>query len=170
MGLEELWGTLRSATQSSVKNTILQLAKIEDTSSIQVKRKFKSPQNGKPRWWFVLHGGEKFLKLLESEWQSVSLQTGWRIELCYKPVETVLESGENNNIGQDMLTNSNVSPPTESSQSTRESDKSESTNITSTTIKQSANIESNSISTSVNTGNIEQTNVTPSPFLDQTQQ
>ena len=61
---------------------------------------------------FVLHGDENVLKL---EWQSVSLQTGWRIELCYKPVETVLESGESNNIGQDMLTNSNVSPPTESS-------------------------------------------------------
>ena len=149
-GARRVWGTLRSATQSSVKNTILNLAKIEDTSSIQVKRKFKSPQNGKPRWWFVLHGDDNILKLLESEWQSVSLQTGWRIELCYKPVETVLESGESNNIGQDMLTNSNVSPPTESSQSTvvaeDHSDKSESTKITSTTIKQSANIESNSIS------------------------
>ena len=34
------------------------------------------------RWWFVLHDSEEALHMLEDRWQ---MQTGWKLELCYKP-------------------------------------------------------------------------------------
>ena len=120
-GARRVWGTLRSATQTSVKNTITHLCKI-DVNELHVKRKFKSPQNGKARWWFVLHGSEEYLKSLESSWDCVRMQTGWRIEPCYKPAAENQTSDNNapppanvdNSVKATMNTSMNDPTPTES--------------------------------------------------------
>ena len=49
-------------------------------------RKFRTSRQGKACWWFNLKGEENDLYALEDEWDSVTLQTKWRLEHCYKPM------------------------------------------------------------------------------------
>jgi hypothetical protein len=85
-GARRVWGTLRSATCSSVKNSIIHLSKSND-SDIHVKRKFNhSTRSGKSEWWFILRGSEEILQTLENNWEAVKLQTGWQLEYCTKPI------------------------------------------------------------------------------------
>ena len=86
-GARRVWGTLRSASQSTVRNTISHLTKlnwVSETACLRIKRKFAT-HTRKARWWFVLHGEEDNMKLLENAWGMVRLQTGWRLEKCTKP-------------------------------------------------------------------------------------
>ena len=87
-GARRVWGTLRSATHNTVRNTIVHLTKCE-SNAVQVKRKSKTSRSGKLKWWFVLHGEECTLVSIESDWEKVSLQTGWRLEKCTKPVDSL---------------------------------------------------------------------------------
>ena len=83
-GVRRIWGTLRSATCTSVKNTISHLTSV---SSFQVKRKVShSARSGKDKWWFILKGDEEALKSLGNVWKTVKLQTGWQLEPCTKPI------------------------------------------------------------------------------------
>ena len=69
-----VWGTVKSASHFTVKNTIVKLAKVENVDSIQVKRKYETTHTGKPN---VIHGEEDaILKPLETKWENVNLQTG----------------------------------------------------------------------------------------------
>ena len=81
-GPRRIWGTLRSATH----NTIVHLTKIE-ARALHVKRKFRTSRPGQHRWWFVLHGEENIMKVIENAWEKGSLQTSWRLETCTKPVD-----------------------------------------------------------------------------------
>jgi len=88
-----VWGTLRSASNITIRNTISHLTKLSWASkadSLQVKRKVAT-HTTKARWWFVLHGDEGNMKALENAWEMVKLQTGWRLEQCTKPSD-VMES------------------------------------------------------------------------------
>ena len=77
-GVRRIWGTLRSATCTSVKNTISHLTSV---SNFQVKRKVShSARSGKDKWWFILKGDEEALKSLGNVWETVKLQTGWQLE------------------------------------------------------------------------------------------
>ena len=78
-----IWGTLRSDTHNTIKNTIVYLTKIE-AKALHVKRKFRTSRTGQHRWWFVLHGEENIMKVIENAWEKVSLQTSWRLETCTK--------------------------------------------------------------------------------------
>ena len=49
-----------------------------------MKRKHKSSQSGKDVWWFVLQAD--VLQPLEAGWEAISLQTGWHLEPCTRPV------------------------------------------------------------------------------------
>ena len=87
-GVRRIWGTMKSSSYISIKNTIVKLARIENIDSIRVKRKYKSATNGKCRWWYIIHAEEDtILKPLEATWEYIMLQTGWRLEKCSKPTE-----------------------------------------------------------------------------------
>ena len=92
-GARRVWGTLRSASNITIRNTISHLTKLSwanKADSLQVKRKVAT-HTTKARWWFVLHGDEGNMKALENAWELVKLQTGWRLEQCTKPSD-VMES------------------------------------------------------------------------------
>ena len=36
-------------------------------------------------WWFVVHGSETDLTLLEKEWEKDNIQTSWLLEPCFMP-------------------------------------------------------------------------------------
>ena len=58
-------------------------------TTARVKRKIKDVQPGKPpRWWFVIHDSEESLQALEENWGSVHVQTNWKLEPCYKPMDS----------------------------------------------------------------------------------
>jgi len=43
----------------------------------------------KTRWWFVVHGPEEILALLDEQWPAVKIQTAWSLESCFASKETV---------------------------------------------------------------------------------
>ena len=58
-GARRIWGALRSASAHIVKSTIVKVSKISDDNNLQVKRKYKTLQNGRCKWWFVIHDSEE---------------------------------------------------------------------------------------------------------------
>ena len=88
-GARRVWGTVKTASHSTVRATIVKLAKVTCVNladDLHVKRKCNSTSSGKMKWWFVLHDKEDTLKALKRNWENISLQTGWRLEQCTKPV------------------------------------------------------------------------------------
>ena len=83
-GAGRIWCTLRSASAHIVKSTIIKVSKINDDNNLQMKSKYKTLQNGRCMWWFVIHDSEEAMQALEAKWESVKLQTGWCLECCTK--------------------------------------------------------------------------------------
>ena len=87
-GARRIWGTMRTCTVPTVVNSITRLTDVGD-SVLRVKRKFKTGTDGKvTRWWYIIHAEEACLQQLESEWQKVELQTSWKLEPCYRYLES----------------------------------------------------------------------------------
>ena len=58
--------------------------------NLTIKRNFKKTMGGTTtKWWFVVRGSKCDIDLLEKEWPSVALQTGWKLEplLCFEDAE-----------------------------------------------------------------------------------
>ena len=88
VGARRIWGTLRDCTVKSVKNVIVRVCKID--RGVHVKRKLKENSvTNKTRWWFVLHGSESLLCELEEKWPQVYMQTSWKLQPCYKPIDSL---------------------------------------------------------------------------------
>ena len=52
--------------------------------NVQIKREFKRLNNNKIRWWHIVSGDQPGdLEKLEGEWESVKIQTGWKLEKCF---------------------------------------------------------------------------------------
>ena len=72
---------------------------------LQVRRKYKTNQDGKTVWWwFLIRGDEQVLVELEGKWDSIALQRTWKLEDCYKynileqqPASSVVSAQENSN-------------------------------------------------------------------------
>ena len=41
--------------------------------------------SNKMKWWFILRGDENTLKMLESDWERIQIQTNWKLEQCTAP-------------------------------------------------------------------------------------
>ena len=83
-GARRVWGTMSITTTSSLKSTII--GRFSPTDSLLIKRKTICNNAGEvKRWWFVLHDSEEALCMLEDKWDNIQMQTGWKLELCYKP-------------------------------------------------------------------------------------
>ena len=76
-GARRIWNTMPTCSARAVATTIAKLfpAKLD----LQVKRKTKRLAN-KTLWWFVVHGSEGDLTLLERDWENVQHQTLWSLQ------------------------------------------------------------------------------------------
>lgn len=81
-GKRRIWGTTKACSSNTAKNTICQLTGTTK-ENVQIKRKFKRLNNNKIRWWHIVSGDEGDLEKLEGEWESVKIQTGWKLEKCF---------------------------------------------------------------------------------------
>ena len=107
-------GTVHSASAQVVKNTIVKLLKISNATNLSVKRKLKDKRLPEQEG-FVLHDDEEMLQALDTKWVSVSLQTGWRLEQCMKPVHCTDKASSNPNlslVGENNEVVPVVPPPT----------------------------------------------------------
>ena len=74
VGVRRIWGTMKACTATTVSKSITRLTDVG--RNVQVKRKYKTNDEGKiVRWWYILHAEEALLKQLEQEWERVQLQT-----------------------------------------------------------------------------------------------
>ena len=80
-GARRVWGTIPTCSAGAISATIAKL--IPQKLELRVKRKFKKLQNNKPLWWFVIHGTENELAILEKEWGKVHNHTPWTLHECY---------------------------------------------------------------------------------------
>ena len=81
-GARRVWGTFADATTRSVKAALKRVFTRGESEGdeLHVLRKFKPGGSGrKTRWWFVLRSSEPTLVNLESRWESMELQTGWKL-------------------------------------------------------------------------------------------
>lgn len=83
-GVRRVRGTFKHTPAGAVASTLKKLTTTGDRPTI--KRVFRrGTVDGRDRWWFHLLGEEELLKQLEGEWESVLLQTSWKLEPCSKP-------------------------------------------------------------------------------------
>ena len=76
------WGSV--TTSSSVRNAVSRFC---NTKDLQIKRKTVCNSDGHvKRWWFIIHAPENVLLNLDAAWGQLQLQTGWKLELCFKPI------------------------------------------------------------------------------------
>ena len=81
-GARKFWGTLKSTTVTGVTNTLKVLEKVP-LGAVTIKRKYKTARSDSKRivrWWFVVRGYEEVLEQLENDWNSISIQTAWKLE------------------------------------------------------------------------------------------
>ena len=76
-----------------------------------VKRKFQEGGPGqRDRWWFLIRGSEAVLGELENIWSSVSLQVGWKLEICMKPSDDESEMDGDTNANESEHVHANLNP------------------------------------------------------------
>ena len=86
--MKRVWGAKRDATASVVLQTVKQLTKIDPEKRLTVNRKFQEGESDRrDHWWYLIRGSEAALADIENLWNSVSLQVGWKLESCTKPLE-----------------------------------------------------------------------------------
>ena len=84
-GKRAVWGTLPFVTPTTVKSTIHNVLSVPD-NSITVKRKTKILR-AKQCWWFIITGTEGTLMSLETNWNKMTFQTGWKLQHCFAPLQ-----------------------------------------------------------------------------------
>ena len=80
-----IWGTMRTTTRTAVINALKQLTTV-DVTKLTVKRKFKTAANDPTRvlkWWFIVRGEEDLLQQVDGAWNTVAVQTAWKLEPAY---------------------------------------------------------------------------------------
>ena len=93
-GARRIWNTIPTCSAKAVALTISKL--IPTKLDLRVKRKTKSmPNNAKSVWWFVVHGTEYDLTILERDWDKIHQQTLWSLQSCYMSPSSVLPNTEN---------------------------------------------------------------------------
>ena len=79
--------TMTVTTTSSLKSTILKFCPL---TTLQIKRKTVLDVAGNVRrWWFIIRASENVFLDLEGSWDQLKLQTGWKLEPCFKPADPV---------------------------------------------------------------------------------
>ena len=94
-GARRIWGTRRSSNVKSIKSVIARICKIGELRVIRKDR--VKPSTQKSTWWYVLHAKESTLSDLETKWDPVNMQTGWKLEPCFMVDSSPSPSSENSN-------------------------------------------------------------------------
>ena len=82
-GARRVWGTMKVTTVFTLMNA---LSKMFNATNLQIKRKTVLDNAGEvKRWWFIIHASESVLCNLDDTWEQLKLQTGWKLEPCFKP-------------------------------------------------------------------------------------
>ena len=83
-GLRKVWGSMQSCTTNVMAKTISNLCATM-ANKRQLRRKYKITSNGQVRHWcFLIRGDEEVLLELEKTWNTVAVQTSWKLEECMK--------------------------------------------------------------------------------------
>ena len=99
-GARRVWGTMKVTTITSLRS------KFFPVDSLNIKRKTVCDSDGQTkRWWFVLHASEDILQKLESKWEQIQLQTYWKLETCFMP----LQDSSDENLSISLISNSESS-------------------------------------------------------------
>ena len=77
----KVWGTMKAATSNAVLSTIKRIA--PNLNSLTVKRKFKVSNGSTKRWWHVVRGSKVDIDLLDSDWNKIQTQTGWKLQSLF---------------------------------------------------------------------------------------
>ena len=86
LGASRVWETLKACTVGTVKPVFSRSC---SNTTAEVKHKSKDDQPGKPlKWWFVIHDSEESLQALEPNYNLVNVQINWKLEPCYKSMES----------------------------------------------------------------------------------
>lgn len=182
-GVRRVWGTKKDASTTVVLQTIRQLTKIDPEKRLTVKRKFQDGESGRrDRWWFLIRGSEATLGELESLWSCVSLQVGWKLEVCTKPKNDEnresngnVDANPNSEESNDTLNGSSNSPAPSSANILETS---ETSCPNQPSIKQTGNVDINNVNSSQSGSAMSNVNNNTSSsedvsqdhsFLDQTQ-
>jgi hypothetical protein len=82
-GARRIWNTLPACSAKAIATTISKLVPTKLDQVLRVKRKTKNlADSTKTVWWFVVHGSESDLAILESDWDKVHQQTLWSLQDC----------------------------------------------------------------------------------------
>ena len=82
VGARKVWGTVKASSSNTILSTIAKFIPSVNTLGLRVRRKTK--ENGpKLVWWFVIHGPEKDLTLLDKDWEKIQVHTSWVIKPCF---------------------------------------------------------------------------------------
>ena len=85
-GVRRVWGTVKYTSPTALISTITKLTKLDIGNKLSVKRRFKEGDSThRDRWWFLLKADEAVLCELQNLWETVQLQTNWKLETCTKP-------------------------------------------------------------------------------------
>ena len=84
-GARRIWGTLKTCSPGAVSSTLSKL--VPTVGALKVKRKTKRLER-KTVWWFVVHGSESDLNVLEQSWVKIQSQTLWTLQACYMPADS----------------------------------------------------------------------------------
>ena len=66
---------------------------IPNNLQLRVRRKTKTAASNKVLWWFIVHGAESDLIILEQNWEKVQIQTLWSLQNCYMPSQGNTSTG-----------------------------------------------------------------------------
>ena len=89
-GARKIWGTVPTCSAGAVAATISKL--VPTKLQLRIRRKTKASIRNKVVWWFVVHGTESDLVILERDWEKVQMQTLWSLENCYMPSLSTTQS------------------------------------------------------------------------------
>ena len=91
-GARRVWGTMRACSPGAILATISRLVPVR--LELRIKRKTKLLASGKTVWWYVIHGTESDLVLLEQGWEKIQNQTSWTLQHCLMSSTTPNTSSE----------------------------------------------------------------------------
>ena len=84
-----VWGTFKYTLAGGIVTTLKKLTTVGDHLTVKGVYR-RGSANGRDRWWL---GEGDLLKQLEGEWERITLQTNWKLELYTKPASNDTSCG-----------------------------------------------------------------------------
>ena len=79
-GARKVWGTIRTTTSLAVSTTLKRLTTVGHKLTVKRKSQAASEGGRKERWWFIIRGDEVDLDCLQLQWETIAIQTAWKLE------------------------------------------------------------------------------------------